>query len=57
MTRVTINTVSEKVKYNVILHEQRIKTSHMLSDGIDNQIYIIAEIGQKLRTKYKDYLK
>ena len=39
------------------LHDQRVKASHMLADAIDNQIYIIAEIGQKLRTEYKDYLK
>ena len=39
------------------LHEQRVKASHMLADAIDNQVYIIAEIGQKLRTEYKDYLK
>ena len=39
------------------LHEQRVKASHMLADAIDNQIYIIAEIGQKLRTEYKNYLK
>ena len=29
----------------------------MLADAIDNQVYIIAEIGRKLRTEYKDYLK
>jgi hypothetical protein len=39
------------------LHDQRVKASHMLADAIDNQIYIIAEIGQKLRTEYKNYLK
>lgn len=39
------------------LHEQRVKASRMLADAIDNQVYIIAEIGQKLRTEYKDYLK
>ena len=39
------------------LHEQRVKASHMLADAIDNQVFIIAEIGQKLRTEYKDYLK
>lgn len=41
----------------VALHEQRVKASHMLADAIDNQVYIIAEIGQRLRTEYKDYLK
>lgn len=39
------------------LHEQRVKASHMLADAIDNQVYIILEIGQKLRNEYKDYLK
>ncbi len=39
------------------LCEERVKASHMLADAIDNQVYIIAEIGQKLRTEYKDYLK
>lgn len=39
------------------LHEQRVKASNMLADAIDNQLYIIAKIGQKLRTEYKDYLK
>lgn len=29
----------------------------MLADAIDNQVFIIAEIGQRLRTEYKDYLK
>ena len=30
----------------------------MLADAIDNnQVYIIAEIGQKLRTECKDYSK
>jgi hypothetical protein len=29
----------------------------MLADAIDNQVFIIAEIGQKLRTEYKEYLK
>jgi hypothetical protein len=29
----------------------------MLADAIDNQVYIIAEIGQKLRAEYKAYLK
>ena len=42
---------------SVALHEQRVKASHMLADAIDNQVFIIAEIGQKLRTEYKDYLK
>ena len=39
------------------LHEQRVKASHMLADAIDNQVYIIFEIGQRLRNEYKDYLK
>lgn len=39
------------------LHEQRVKVSRLLADAIDNQIYIIVEIGQRLRTEYKDYLK
>ncbi len=39
------------------LHEQRVKASHMLADAIDNQVFIIAEIGQKLRTEYKEFLK
>ncbi len=39
------------------LHEQRVKASNMFADAIDNQLYIIAKIGQKLRTEYKDYLK
>lgn len=26
-------------------------------DQIDNQVFIIAEIGQKLRIEYKNYLK
>jgi len=39
------------------LNEQRVKASHMLADAIDNQVFIIAEIGQKLRTEYKNYLK
>lgn len=39
------------------LHEQRVKASHLLADAIDNQVYIIAEIVQKLRTEYKNYLK
>lgn len=39
------------------LHEQRVEASHMLADAIDNQVYIITEIGLKLRTEYKDYLK
>ena len=29
----------------------------MLTDAIDNQVLIIAEIGQKLRTEYQEYLK
>jgi len=29
----------------------------MLADAIDNQVFIIPEIGQKLRTEYKEYLK
>ena len=41
----------------VALHEQRVKASHMLADAIDNQVFIIAEIRQKLRTEYKEYLK
>lgn len=40
----------------VAMYEQRVKASRMLADAIDNQVYIIAEIGQKLRTEYKDYL-
>ena len=36
---------------------ERVKVSHMLADAIDNQVFIIAEIGQKLRTEYKNYLK
>lgn len=39
------------------LHEQRVKASHMLADAIDNQVYIVFEIGQRLRNEYKDYLK
>lgn len=39
------------------LHEQRIEASHMLADSLNNQIYIIAEIGQRLRDEYKSYLK
>ena len=39
------------------LCEERVKVSHMLADAIDNQVFIIAEIGQKLRTEYKNYLK
>lgn len=38
------------------LHEQRVKASHILADAIDNQVFIIIEIGQKLRTEYKEYL-
>lgn len=30
---------------------------YMLASAIDNQVYIITEIGQKLRTEYKEYLK
>ena len=29
----------------------------MLADAIDNHVLIIAEIGQKLRTEYQEYLK
>ncbi len=29
----------------------------IVKDAIDNQVYIILEIGQKLRNEYKDYLK
>lgn len=39
------------------LCEERVKASHMLADAIDNQVFIIVEIGQKLRTEYKNYLK
>jgi hypothetical protein len=39
------------------LCEERVKVSHMLADAIDNQVFIIVEIGQKLRTEYKNYLK
>lgn len=39
------------------LHEQRVKASHMLADAIDNQVYIVFEIGQRLRNEFKDYLK
>lgn len=39
------------------LHEQRVEASHMLADAIDNRVYIIIEIGQRLRNEYKDYLK
>lgn len=39
------------------LHEQRIEAFHMLADSLNNQIYIIAEIGQRLRDEYKSYLK
>ena len=39
------------------IHEQRVKASHILTDAIDNQVFIIAEIGQNLRIEYKEYLK
>lgn len=39
------------------LHEQRIEASHILADSLNNQIYIIAEIGQRLKDEYKSYLK
>ena len=39
------------------LHEQKVTACHMLADAIADQIYIITEISQKLRTEYKDYLK
>ena len=41
----------------VALHEQRVQAAHILADAIDNQAYMIAEIGQRLRKEYKDYLK
>ena len=41
----------------IALHEQRVRASHILADAIDNQVYIIAEIGQRLRDEYKGYLK
>ncbi len=39
------------------LHEQRVQAAHILADAIDNQVYMIAEIGQRLRNEYKNYLK
>lgn len=39
------------------LHEQRVTVSRMLADAIDNQVFMIAEIRQKLRTEYKEYLR
>ncbi len=38
------------------LHEQRVDASHLLADAINNQIYVIAEIGERLRKEYKTYL-
>lgn len=38
------------------LETERIDAVHKLADAIDNQVYIITEIGQRLRNEYKGYL-
>jgi len=39
------------------LHKQRVQASHTLAKAINNQIYIIIEIENRLRKEYKNYLQ
>lgn len=45
------------VQLHNALQEQRVNASRILANAINNQIYIVAEIGQRLRNEYKRYLK
>ena len=53
----TINPSEFAEQLCMALHEQRVEASHMLADAINNQVYIIIEIEQRLRNEYQDYLK
>lgn len=44
-------------QFRTALHEQRVEASHILADAIVNQVYIIAEIQQRLRAEYKKHLQ